>query len=322
VAAAVVAFGPPGLVTVCVQPWVGYVSILGYGTLILYLGVRLNDRDCTPRAEWGCLLGLGTLAGLSIWTNPISAAFLIIGFGLLAAHLVRARLTRARLFRLGVAVVAFLITVSPVVVTGARYGLAALFGFRASTIENVPKVAALVLDRYVPQYLAAGALTWPLAAVHVVPLAVLVAGFVVGLARRNRGLVRAGLVPLLFLLVYLPFFLTNPLAAAYGARYFLMFYVSIAAAFAFPLVFRRAWVSWAAAALVTLVAVANTVACLAAGRGTSGEHATALRAECAALVEQARAAGLRHVIMDTADSYSFTWIAREQVVFTASWGER
>jgi hypothetical protein len=322
VAAAVVAFGPLGLVRISAEPWVGHMSILGYGTLILYCGVRLNDCDCTSRVEWSCLLGMGALAGLSIWTNPISAPFLIVGLALLAARLLRMRLTPARLLRLGVGFLAFLVTVSPVIVTGARYGLAALFGFRASTIENVPKVAAVLAERYVPQYLAAGALTWPMVAVHVLALAVLVVGFLVGLARRNKAVVRAGLVPLLLLLVYLPFFLTNPLAAAYGARYFLIFCVPIAAAFAFPLVYRRAWVSVAAVALVTLIAVANTVACLAAARGKASELIAARRAERAALVEQAQAAGLRHVMLDTADSYALTWIAREQVIFAASWGER
>ncbi len=325
-AAAIVAFAVPSLIRTSVMR-TGYVCTFAYGTLILYLGVRLNDPNTSPRAERGCLLGMGALAGLSIWTNPLCVPYLIVGFGLLAAHVIRSRFRRPRVVALAGGFLLFLVTLSPVIITACRYGLRAMFGFRPSRLSYVPQVTDLVFSRYVPDLFQVNTalprpLQWLLAAPYILLLIVLLAGLVVGLARRKPHLVRAALVPVALALIYLPFFLTHPLAAAYGPRYFLMFYLLIAGSFAFPLALRRPWISWTVAALAAIVAANNIVACLAAGRGEAGRTVARHRAARTALVEGAEAAGLRHVMYDTSDAHAFTWIARECVVFASPWGER
>lgn len=325
-AAAVVAFPVPWLIRTSVMR-TGYVCTFAYGTLILYLGVRLNEQDTSSRAERGCLLGMGALAGLCIWTNPMSAPYLIVGFGLLAAHVVRSRFRRPLMAKLAAAFLLFLVTLSPVIITACRYGLRAMFGFRPSKLSYVPKVTGLVFTRYVPHLFQInaglpGPLQWVLAAPYLLLPALLAAGLIVGLAKRKPHLVRAALVPVVLALIYLPFFLTHPLAAAYGPRYFLVFYLLIAGSFAFPLVLRRPWISWTAATLVAIVAANNIVACLAAGRGEAGRTIAERRAARSTLVEGAEAAGLRHVMHDTSDAHAFTWTARERVVFASPWGER
>ena len=327
IAAAVAAFGPPSLIQTSVEPWIGYVSTFAYGTLIVYFGARLNDRDCSSRGEWDCVLGMGALAGLSIWTNPLCAPYLILGFGLLAAHVVRSRLSRAVMRKLAVAFLFFLVAVSPVIITGLRHGLGALFGFRASKLSLVPKVIGFVFTHYIPDFFGANASApwpypWLTAFPYIISHLVLVVGFIVGLAKRSRRLVRAALLPILFALIYSPFLLTNPLAGPNGLRYFLMFYLVIAASFAFPLALRRAWVSWVAATLAAIVALSNTAACIRTGRGTQRLRAADRHAARSELVERTEALGLRYVMHDTAEGHALTWAARERVIFAQPWGER
>ena len=327
VAAAVVAFSSPGLIWRSVEPWYGYVPVFAYGTFILYCGVRLNDDDRSTRTTWTCLLGMAALAGLSIWTNPLCLPYLIIGVALLAAYLVRSRLDRAQIGRLALAVVVLLVVLSPVIVTGLRHGRGALFGFRPLRVSHVPEVIEMTFTRYMPELVYANpdapqGIQAILVTAYVLPFLALVAGLVAGAVMRDRRLVRAALIPVLFALAFLPFYLTNFLAAKYNPRYFLMFYLLIAGSFAFPLALRRTWIRIATLGLLALIALSNTVACLSAGRGESGARVARDRQTIRELVERAEALGLRHLMCDEPMSYTFTWAARDRVIFTDPWTER
>ncbi len=327
IAAAVAAFGPPALIEISVQPWIGYVPTFAYGTLILYFGVRLVDGELSSRVERGCLIGMGFLAGLSIWTNPLCLPYLIVGFALLVGHLVRTRLARGTMRKLAAASVVFLIALSPAIVTGLRYGLAELYGFRPSKLALVPAVTRMVFTRYIPElFQTNAAIPSPVrllvAACYVAPLAAIVAGLATAIVRRDRRVVRAALLPVVFVLVYLPFYLTNPLAEKYNPRYFLMFYLVVAAAFAFPLVFRRTWLTWATAGLVAIVAATNIASCGIVARGERAERVAARREAHGEIVAAVQAEGLRHVMHDTDEWHALTWAARDRVMFVKPWGER
>ena len=327
VAAAVIAFASPGLIWRSVEPWFGYVPVFAYGTFILYCGVRLNDRDRSTRTTWACLLGMAALAGLSIWTNPLCLPYLIVGFALLAAHMLRSRLGRAEIARLALAVLVLLIALSPVIVTGIRYGRGALFGFRPLRVSYVLEVIDMTYTRYMPELVYANpdasiGVHVIISAAYVLPLLALCAGIVAGVITRDRRLVRAAFVPILFTLAFLPFYLTNHLAAKYNPRYFLMFYLLIAGSFAFPLAFRRKWIAITTVGLLALIGLSNTIACLRAGRGERGEQVRRDREAICELVDRAEALGLRHLMCDEPVSYTFTWAARDRVIFTDPWNER
>ncbi|MBN1917295.1 MAG: hypothetical protein JW889_05245 [Verrucomicrobia bacterium] len=326
IAAGVVALGPPTLVGMSVEPWIGYVPTFAYGALILYFGVRLNDADLSPRGERWCLIGMGALAGLAIWTNPLCLPYLIVGFGLLVRHLLRSGFRRMHVGALALGVVALLVTASPVIITWVRHGLGALFGFRPSSVSEIPKTLDMTFTRYVPETFGFDGLPIPFAVLGVLIcaglLGLVLLGFAVAAIRRHRTVVRAALVPLLFVVVFLPFYLTNPLAAKYNPRYFLTFFPLVVTAFVFPLALRRAWLTWTAIGSLALISVGHLAASVHDGTGQRADRIAKRRAARARLVQAVEEHGLRHVMDDSEDWHALTWVARDRVAFVKPWGER
>jgi 4-amino-4-deoxy-L-arabinose transferase-like glycosyltransferase len=277
IAAAVVALPPLFVTWYSAVPLIGYPPTLAFGTLILYFGVRLNDRDLTPRGQWLCILGLGALAGLAIWTHLLCLPYLVVGFGLLVAHVVRTGLSRDLLVKLGAALVLFLLTFLPVIVAARTHGLAAMFWHWPSKLEYVPWNLRAVVSWYVPNQLLAVD-RMPLAVNRLVGAAYavlgvgFVAGFVVAVLKRRAGPVRAGLVPVVFVAIFLLSFLPNSMARTLSPRFFTPFYLGIAACFAFPLAYRRAWLSTATTILAAAVIAFNVAAALRVAGGTTARR--------------------------------------------------
>ncbi len=327
IAAALVAFAPFTVMWYSVVPLLGYPPTFAFGTLVLYLGVRLNDRELSSRAEWGCLIGMGALTGIAIWTNPLCAAYLIVGFGLLVAHVVRSRFRRGLLIKLAVAFGVLLVALLPVLVTVFEYGFAALFGFRSPRFSLVPQNFELLHGYYVKDMLlkgssAQGPVRWLVTAAYAIPAAVFLVGFIVGIIKRNRRVLRAAFVPLLFVLVYGLLFLPSPMASTHAPRYFVPFFLGVSAMFAFPLVFRRAWVTAATAALALVVVILNIAVNIDLGHGQGAGAGARRMAEMRALVAEVKAVGLRHVMIDTLEGQTLTFVAREDVIFARTFGER
>jgi len=330
-AAALVAFAPYNVMWYSVIPLLGYPPTFAFGTLILYFGVRLNERECSARAEWWCLLGMGALAGIAIWTNPLCTPYLVVGVVLLAAHIVRRRFNRALLIKLAVAFLVLLAALTPVIATAAKHGLGALFGFRAphrGLVEgNIVRVYHYYLEKLVLDgFKAKGAARWPIKLVYLVPLAVFVGGWIAGIVllivRKKGRLLRAALVPLLFAVVFLALFLPSPMATFDAPRYFVPFYLGVCAIFAFPLVFRRTWITTATVVLAVTVMVHNVAVHVDAAHGPESGQGAARMAEMRALVEDVKAAGLRHVMVDDLEGQTLTFVAREDVVFAQAFRER
>jgi 4-amino-4-deoxy-L-arabinose transferase-like glycosyltransferase len=328
VAASLVAFAPFTVMWYSVVPLLGYPPTFALGTLMIYLGVRLNERPLSSRAEWWCLLGLGAVAGIAIWVNPLCAAYLVVAFGLLVAHIARSGLKRALLGKLTVALALFAITLVPVIVTAFEHGLRALFGFRGPRGEVVQRNIELVRTYYLGDMLfkgspAHGAVRGVVAAAYVAAAAGFLAAFIVGIVaavrKKKEQLLRATLVPLAFVLIYAALFLPSPMTATRGPRYFVPFYLGVSAIFALPFALRRWWFRLAGACCALVVIAHNAVVNLSNPNGDAGRRRMA---DMRALVDEVKAAGLRHVMIDSLEGQTLTFVAREAVIFADAYGER
>ena len=327
IAAGVVAFSPFVVLKFSIVPLLGYPPTFALGTLVLYFGVRLHDGDLTPRAESFCLLGLGALAGLAFWTNPLSLPYLVVGFGLLVAHVIRSRFNRALLLKLAAAFVLFAAALLPVIVTACKRGLAIMFGHWPSGFRYIPANLPVMVNEYLPDQLLAGermppAVNWLVGGVYAVLGAGFIACLAVALVRRNRRALRAALVPLAFVLAFLLLFLTNSKSCDFAPRYFTPFYLGIAGCVALPLVYRRAWLTAATALLACVLIVHNITDTVSAVHGAKGRWAARWNAAIEEFVCRAEAEGLRHVLLKLYHGQAMTFVARERVIFARTKKER
>jgi len=321
-AAALVAFAPPVLMYFSVVPFAGYLPTFAFGTLMLYLGVRLNDRDTTARGEWLCLGGLGALAGTAIWTNPLCFPYLVVAFGLVVLRFVRSP-SRWRLVpKLGAAAAPFAVTLLPVIVTASSRGLDSMFGLWPANLRLIPGNTRLLVTRYVPDQLVARAqIPTSVSVLAGAAYIVLGAGFIIGLAfalaRKQRQVLRAAVVPLAFVVVFLALFLSNSRTAVVTTRYFTPFYLGVVACLVFPLAGQRRWPKVAAAVLIAVVIGHNVAAVLGDACGAPARAAAQADAALEKQVRCVEATGLRHVMTPRYHGQVMTFLADERVIFAA-----
>jgi len=320
IAAALVAFAPVVVLYFSTVPLIGYPPTFAFGTLALYLGVRLNDRDLTSHAEWACLLLLAAIAGIAIWTSPLCLPYLAVAFGLLVAHVVRSRLRRAVLVKLGVAAVLLVVTLIPVAITARARGLGDMFGRWPADVRVVPSTLRLLVTDYLPNQLLGGthipaAIHWVAAGAYIV----LGAGFLVGLGyaivTRHRRALRAVLVPTAFLVVFLAVFLSNTKTNTVTTRYFTPFYLWVVACVVFPFAYRRRWLNVAAVALAAILAGHNLAVVLGDAYGERARRVAAANAVIEQRVHRVEESGLRHVMVRHYNGQVMTFLADEKVIF-------
>jgi hypothetical protein len=327
IAAALVACAPPIIITYSTAPLIGYPPTFAFGTLLLYLGVRLNDDDLTPRAEWLCLMAMAALASLAIWTHPLSLPYLVVAFGLLIVRVVRARFSPALIAKLGVACVLLVVAALPLLITAHRHGLHAMFGHWPAGFQHVPGNCALMVTAYVPRQLfpaerVPAPVTWFIGLVYAAMGLTFLAGLVGALAHRHQRALRAAVVPFAFVVVFLVLFLANSTSRWCASRYFTPFYLGAVACVAFPLAYRRPWLTTAAAVLAAILVTHNVADTLAETHGRQHRFVANNRAAMARLVDAARDAGLKHVMVPNYHGQALTFVAREQVVFARTTKER
>ncbi|MBN1917794.1 MAG: hypothetical protein JW889_07795 [Verrucomicrobia bacterium] len=341
-AAALVAFAPFTVMWYSVVPLLGYPTTFAFGTLIVYFGARLNARPISPRTESWCLIGLAAVAGIAIWNNPLCASYLVIGFGLLVAHVVREHLRRGLLIKLLGASVVLVVALAPVIMTALQVGVKPLFGFRAHRSGLIETNVELVGTYYVEELLFKGS---PLGvgrtgsiAAYALAAAGFVGAFVVGIVGAVRGrrarvrgrrarakyapLLKATLVPLAFVLVYAAMFLPSPMAATRGPRFFVPFYLGVCAIFAAPLALRWMWSTTAAGVLAGVVIAFNIATHIHVGHGKGSGAGARRMAEMEAFVNEVERAGLRYVMVDDLEGHPLTFVAREKTIFVHSYRER
>jgi 4-amino-4-deoxy-L-arabinose transferase-like glycosyltransferase len=320
IAAALVAFAPVVVLYFSTVPLIGYPPTFAFGTLALYLGVRLNDGDLTSRAEWVCLLLLAAIAGIAIWTNPLCLPYLVVAFGLLVVHVVRCRFRRGLLLRLGVAFGLLIVTLLPVIIMARARGLGEMFGLWPIDFRLVPRTARLLVTDYLPNQLLAGSPVqatthWLAAGAY----ALLGLGFLVGLGHaivtRHRQALRAALVPAVFLVVFLALFLSNTRTTTTTTRYFTPFYLLVVACVVFPFAYRRRALSAVAAVLAAILAGHNVSVVLDHAYGPRAQRVAAADARVKQRVRRVEQSGLRHVMVRHYNGQVMTFLADEKVIF-------
>jgi hypothetical protein len=326
VGAALVAIAPPVIVEFSTAPLIGYPPTFAFGTLLLYFGVRLNSADLTSRAEWLCLLGIGALAALALWTNPLCLPYLVVTFGLLVMHVVRRRFNRALLVKLGAAFALWVVCLLPVIATAAAYGVRELFGNWPIGLRFIPQTAPAVAEYYLPNQLGSAVmpafLNGLVGALYALLGILFFVGLVAAVRKRDAHALRGALVPLAFMLIFLVVFLSKPRGAEYAPRHFSPFYLAVIAWACVPMGARRRRVAAAAALAAVALVVYNAAATLAMAYGPEERRAGKWNAATEDLVEAARTAKLKHVMIHNYYGQALTFVAREEVLFVRTSKER
>ncbi len=84
IAAWLLAFAPPYVQYQQIMPRGDYPETLAFGTILLWLALRVTHDDLAPAVERKCLLAIAFVAGLAFWTNwLVFPYFAVVGVYLL-----------------------------------------------------------------------------------------------------------------------------------------------------------------------------------------------------------------------------------------------
>ena len=277
----------------------GYPAAFFWGTLCLWLCLRIASGTLRPTAVWFYAQALGLFAGVALWTHFIAAAWLLPGGLVLAAHVARGRFSWRRWFPLAAAVPAFLLGVWPVLACAGidRAGAnVAVFHFaRADLWSN----AVGLFHRPLRSHLFSGWASPLLRGAVLAMLGASAALYAVRLGQARRGarefgrLMFPGLCAALFLALYLP----HAMAAVKAARYVIPLWApGLAALVATPLASPRRRVRRAALALLGAWTLHYAAAAVTQIRDRAPQRAARME-DRQDVVARARAAGLHTVML-------------------------
>jgi hypothetical protein len=220
--------------TAIVPPWTalwysvltygGYTATFCLGTWALWLCLRIHRLGAGGRAGFVRVAALGLVAGLALWTNYMSASFLLTGGLVLLAAIARGSLRGWRCLRLGWGIPFFLAGVWPVLLTLARHGAGQTetFNLTANYIKRVVSVTFLRNKwgfgelLFAPEHHTTS--SHILYAALFGSLAVLAVWTTVRLIRR-RETPRFWAVPALYVLVFFALYLPHSMAWTGAPRY-------------------------------------------------------------------------------------------------------
>ncbi len=304
----------------------GYPEIFFFGTLFLYLAVRLVGRDLSPGRGWAHAVGLGAAAALGVWTNFQVFSYVVTGALILLGGVVWRRGERAFMMKVAAAGLIGLLGFIPLLVT--TWGSKSKAGEAGPSIRLLPENAASFLKRLPKLFL------WPIE-MPTLLLAVSLAAFAAALlfyfirilsGSDGRGRLR-GLVPLLFASVFLSLYLVHPAARLNAPRYLIpLISMTTAAAFGAAVSMSRRPMRCAGWVLLALWTAYNVSSALktADARVTRKEMHVRNRKM---IINHAEQAGLRHLMilgssLDGHNGQSLTFYARDRIRFVSSFQER
>ncbi len=304
----------------------GYPETFFFGTLFLYLAVRLVGRELSPGREWTHAVGLGAAAALGVWTNFQVFSYVVTGALILLGGVVWRRGKRAFTMKVAAAGLIGLLGFIPLLVT--TWGSNSKAGEAGPSIRLLPENAVSFLKRLPKLFL------WPIE-VPALLLAVSLAAFTAALlfyfikvlsGTDGRERLR-GLVPLLFASVFLSLYLVHPAARLNAPRYLTpLISMTTAAAFGAAVSMSKKPMRYAGWALLALWTIYNVSSALetADARVTRKEAHVRNRTE---IIGRAEEAGLRHLMIlgsaiDGLSGQSLTFYARDRVRFVSSTWER
>jgi len=199
----------------------GYPGAFFFGTMVLWLAVRVLKREVQGRELFVYIPWIGLLAGLGLWTNYICGAFLGLAFILLVIHKVRVVGFRKDNLPYILAGLPFLLAISPlidVMLHASGGGSVAKFNFRMNLIQER---IGLMTSNLLPELLYwpfrfSDAVKQALAAMLVPALAVTGVAF----WKPEPGLSRKWmLIPVYFVGIYLLLYLPHSMASIRASRY-------------------------------------------------------------------------------------------------------
>lgn len=308
-------------------PDCSYTPMFCLGTLVLWLSVRISRDSFSGPAWWVAVTVLGAAAGLALWTHMITAVYLLCGAACLAPCACRPAARRRLLGPLLPATVLFLVAVSPywMSASASRGGIAMDWHVYPAAVRGN---FAILLHECLPPLMF-----WPHGTGglwNVLAPALLLAGGLCGTA----GLVRAprraqlgALLPLLFLAVYLPLYLTHKMAADGAPRYLLPAWsLLVPAFFAAPFASEVKALRQTGGVLLAAWMSYHLFGAVSYGR-YQGPTTERTRAAYARVIETARRAHTPFVMM-VGDYYfgaagqTLSFLARDDVRFLAANEER
>ncbi len=315
----------------------GYPAAFCFGTLALWLSVRLVFRELDAGSRWLHATALGVVAALGLWTHYLSCAYLVTGAILLLFHLVRLRFEWRS--------TAPLLAGGLIAATGL---LPALLTFREYTGEHVVKWnlsfgfikhnVRMLLERNLPRLVS-----WPvdvpdgpagrlaMAIIHTAGLLAIAVGALLYLRavvltpdRRRRALM---LVPVLFSALFLVTYLPHALAFYRAPRYVIpLGLMMLCTIYGAPLAVgsERVRSVWWIFLLSWTVFNAGNAARMGGDRAPRAERERARRHRVA---EAARAAGLKTVRMVGGeifghDGQTLSFYSGDKVRFVSVFDER
>ena len=198
----------------------GYPEAFMFGTLVLWLSVRLLKRRISGRELYLYVPWIGLLAGLGLWTNFICGAYLGLAGILLIIHKFKVVGIRNHTLPYVVAVIPFLIAITPIIEVMMTHGgsRVASFNFEDQFIKGNYH---LMTSNLIPELFY-----WPFnfsdTIKNLLILLVLAGMAVTGMTfwRPQPGLSRVWmLIPLVFVAIFLLLYLPHSMASVRASRY-------------------------------------------------------------------------------------------------------
>jgi len=326
-AAAVVAVPGWDMLWYSLASYGGYPTAFFFGTVALWLVVRLVARPLSPRVQWLHVLCLGAVAGLGLWTHYLSAVYLLTGALFLGAWWFRSGCPRRVVVPFAVGGVLFLIGCLPSFFAYNQYGGGNVIHFQP-TSDTIQRNWRIFTGRVVERLLF-----WPLSlpgwlkvAVVVVLIVAAVCFLVAVRALWRRDGWRVW-VPIVFSAVFLFIYLSHTMAHTGAPRYVMpLVAMALAAVFGGALsAGRYRWRVLSGVLLVLWLSYNGAAAVVMAQKKAPSKKAEMARRN--RLVQHAREAGARTVKLVGGpifghEGQALTFYAGDEIQFVSVFDER
>jgi hypothetical protein len=238
-----------------------YPGFMFFGTLGLWLSLRISSGELSSGLEWIYILLFGFIAGVAMWTSYQAASYLVTGGILLAIFTIRRRFNWRLLGKFVLAGALFVVGFLPVLVSLSEFENTPLASWELRW-DYVKHTANIMSDKCIPELIF-----WPLETPHAVKtviVAILIAALVLYICRVILSPGRYNrlrmLIPVLFAAVFLLIYLPHTMASLKAARYVIpVWSITLCALFATPLTIRKRWMRVSAIVLLSLWTAYNIV---------------------------------------------------------------
>jgi len=288
----------------------GYPAAFCFGTWALWLCLRIAWRDHSAVSEWAHVLALGVVCGLGLWTSYLSAPYILTGAVLVGIGLIPRRGRGIRwktIARFMVGGVLFLAAFSPVLLSYGEAGGGHVADWEFS-LRKIGKSVDIIFNDCLPELMFWRApLPAGLKAAATGSIFMGLGLFVWGIfTARDWMERRRRLVPVMFGVIFLAFYLPHVMSAIKAPRYLIPLWTMLLfSAFGTAVTLKNRWgsaVGWAL--LVFWLGFGLLTVGLDIGRWHEKKSFKVARRM--RVVENARKAGARAVMMVGGQHFGYT----------------